>query len=57
MAKILDEMEVDDDATTSLPGQCKWRIEDGLKQFSTTPDDIEQNPMAPVKRRKQDASV
>lgn len=57
MAKILDEMEVDDDATTSLPGRRKRRIEDGPEQFSTTPDDVERNPMAPVKRRKQDASV
>jgi hypothetical protein len=56
MAEILDEMEVDDDATTSLPGRRKRR-EDEPDQFSTVPDDVGRNPMTPVKRRKQNASV
>jgi hypothetical protein len=55
MAQILDEMEADDDATTSLPGRRKRRIEDEPERFSTVPDDIGRNPMAPVKRRKQNA--
>ena len=57
MAEILDEMEVDDGATTSLPGRRKRRIEDDPEQFFTVPDDVGQNPMVPVKRLKQDASV
>jgi len=57
MAKILDEMDVDDDATTCLPGRRKRRIEDDPEQFSIVPDNVGRNPMAPVKRRKQDPSV
>jgi len=57
MAKILDGMEVDDDAITSLPGRRKRRIEDEPEQFFTVPDDAGRNLMAPVKRRKQAVSV
>jgi len=57
MAEILDGMEADDDATTSLPGRRKRRIEDEPEQFFTVPDDAGQNPMAPVKRRKKAVPV
>lgn len=57
MTTVLNEMEVDDDATTSLPGRRKRRIEDGPEQFFATPGDVVRNPMAPVKKRRQDASV
>jgi hypothetical protein len=54
MVKILAGIDDDDDATTAVPGQRKRRMEDDPEQLSTVPEGVENNPMAPTKRRKKD---
>ena len=53
MAKVLSSIEEDDDGTTEVPGRRKRRVEDEPEHLSIIPEDVEHNPMAPVKRRKK----
>ena len=54
MAEVLASIEEDDDGTTRVPGRRKRRVEDDPEQFSTVPEGVECNPMAPTKKRKKD---
>ena len=54
MNKVLASIVEDDDGTMRMPGQRKQQVEDDPKQFSTVPEGIEHNPIAPMKRCKKD---
>lgn len=56
MAKVLAGIEKDDDGTTGVPSRQRKRrlVEDDPEPFSTVPEGVEKNPMAPTKRQKKD---
>jgi hypothetical protein len=54
MAEAITIIEEDDDGTTRVPGRRKRRAETEPEQFSTVPEGVECNPMAPTKRHKKD---
>ena len=55
MASILQNMEVDDDATTSLPGRKRSRrvADDGFEDLANVPPEAPTNPLAPPNKKKR----
>jgi hypothetical protein len=47
MAEAIAIIEEDDDGTTRVPGRRKQQAETEPEQFSTVPEGVECNPMAP----------
>jgi hypothetical protein len=54
MAEALLIIDEDDDGTTRVPVRRKRRAENDPEQFSTVPEGVECNPMAPTKKHKKD---